>query len=72
MMIAALMVATLTASAQGPFIKPMAGGTLTTFTGTDVDDLKMRFGFVAVRRSLCTHRRCPLHHAGSQSQQRLH
>ena len=46
MMIAALMVATLTASAQGPFIKPMAGGTLTTFTGTDVDDLKMRFGFV--------------------------
>ena len=46
MLIAALMVATLSASAQGgPFIKPMAGGTLTTMTG-DVENLKMKFGFV--------------------------
>ena len=45
MMIAALMVATLSASAQGLFLKPMAGGTLTTFSGSGVDDLKMKFGF---------------------------
>ena len=46
MLIAALMVATLSASAQGgPFIKPMAGGTLATMTG-DVSDLKMKVGFV--------------------------
>lgn len=46
MLIAALMVATLSASAQGgPFIKPMAGGTLATMTG-DVSDLKMKVGFI--------------------------
>ena len=46
MLIAALMVATLSASAQGgPFIKPMAGGTLATMTG-DVNDLKMKVGFI--------------------------
>ena len=45
-MIAALMVATLTASAQsGPFIKPMAGGTVATITG-DVNELKLKVGFV--------------------------
>ena len=46
-MIAALMVASLSASAQevGAFIKPMAGATLTTMTG-DVDNLKMKVGFV--------------------------
>ena len=45
-MIAALMVASLSASAQevGAFIKPMAGATLTTLTG-DLDDLKMKIGF---------------------------
>ena len=46
MLIAAMMVATLSASAQGgPFIKPMAGGTLATMTG-DVSDLKMKVGFI--------------------------
>ena len=45
-MIAALMVATLTANAQsGPFIKPMAGGTVATITG-DVNELKLKVGFV--------------------------
>ena len=37
MLIATLMVASLCASAQGVFIKPMAGGTVTTMTG-DVED----------------------------------
>lgn len=45
-MMAALLVATLSASAQGAFIKPMAGGSLATFTGNNIDDLKMKFGFV--------------------------
>ena len=45
-MIAALMVATLSANAQQMFIKPMAGMDLTTFTG-DVDDTKMKVGLVA-------------------------
>ena len=44
-MMATLLVATLSASAQGMFIKPMAGGTLSTQTG-DVHDLKFRPGFV--------------------------
>jgi hypothetical protein len=46
LMIAALMVASLSASAQevGAFIKPMAGATLSTMTG-DLDDLKMKIGF---------------------------
>lgn len=43
-LIAALVVASLSASAQGVFIKPMAGGTLATLTG-DVDNLKMKLGF---------------------------
>ena len=45
-MIAALMVASLSANAQevGAFIKPMAGATLTTLTG-DLNDLKMKVGF---------------------------
>lgn len=48
LMIAALMVATLSANAQGMFLKPMVGGTLTTFRGSDVsDDAKMKFGLVA-------------------------
>ena len=45
-MMAALVVASLNVSAQGLFLKPMAGGTLTTFTGSNIDDLKMKFGFV--------------------------
>lgn len=47
LMIAALMVASLSVNAQevGMFIKPMAGATLTTMTG-DVDNLKMKVGFV--------------------------
>ena len=44
-MMAALLVATLSASAQGMFIKPMAGGNVATLTG-DVDNLKMKLGFV--------------------------
>ena len=46
LMIAALMVASLSVNAQevGMFIKPMAGATLTTMTG-DVNDLKMKVGF---------------------------
>lgn len=46
LMMAALMLASLSASAQdvGAFVKPMAGGTLTTLTG-DFKDLKMKFGF---------------------------
>ena len=47
LMIAALMVASLSVNAQevGMFIKPMAGATLTTMTG-DVENLKMKVGFV--------------------------
>lgn len=45
-MIAALMVATLSANAQGMFIKPMVGGTLATLTG-DVSHNKMKVGLVA-------------------------
>lgn len=44
MIIAAMMLATLSVNAQEFFIKPMAGGTLTTITG-DVDDVKMKIGF---------------------------
>ena len=44
MIIAATMLATLSVNAQEFFIKPMAGGTLTTITG-DVDDVKMKIGF---------------------------
>ena len=46
-MIAALMVATLSANAQNMFIKPMVGGTLTTLTGDSSDDAKMKAGLVA-------------------------
>ena len=45
-LIAALMVATLSANAQQMFIKPMVGADLTTFTG-DVEDTKMKVGLVA-------------------------
>ena len=46
-MMAALVLVSLNASAQGLFLKPMAGGTVTTLTG-DVDkDLKMKIGFAA-------------------------
>ena len=44
-MIAALMVATLSANAQQMFIKPMVGGTLSTLTG-DADGAKMKIGLV--------------------------
>lgn len=37
--------AAVSASAQNMFVKPMAGGTLSTFTG-DAEDVKMKFGFV--------------------------
>lgn len=47
LMIAALMVATLSASAQGMYLKPMVGGTLSTFRGSDVSDTKMKVGLVA-------------------------
>lgn len=47
MMIAALMVATLSANAQQMFIKPMVGGQLTTLTGDGVEGAKMKFGLVA-------------------------
>lgn len=46
MMIAALMVATLSANAQQMFIKPMVGMNLTTLTG-DADNAKMKVGLVA-------------------------
>ena len=44
---AALVVASLNASAQEFFLKPMAGGTVTTLTGDVPDDLKMKIGFAA-------------------------
>ncbi len=44
-MIAALMVATLSANAQQMYIKPMVGGTLSTLTG-DTDGAKMKIGLV--------------------------
>lgn len=44
--IAALMVATLSANAQQMFIKPMVGGTLATLTG-DTEGNKMKLGLVA-------------------------
>ena len=47
MMIAALLVATLSASAQGMYLKPMVGGTLSTFRGSDVENQKMKVGLVA-------------------------
>jgi hypothetical protein len=47
MLIATLMVVSLSASAQGLFLKPMAGGTVTTMTGDVEDDLKMKVGFTA-------------------------
>jgi hypothetical protein len=47
MMIAALMVVTLSASAQGMYLKPMVGGTLSTFRGSDVANQKMKVGLVA-------------------------
>ena len=47
LMIAALMVATLSANAQEMFLKPMVGGTLTTFRGDGVSNTKMKFGLVA-------------------------
>ena len=47
LMIAALMVATLSASAQGMYLKPMVGGTLTTITGDGDDDAKMKVGLIA-------------------------
>ena len=40
------MMATVSASAQQMFLKPMVGGTLTTLTG-DVEDTKMKVGLVA-------------------------
>lgn len=47
MMIAAMMLMSVGAFAQGEmFVKPMVGGTLATWTG-DVSDVKMKFGLVA-------------------------
>ena len=46
MMIAALMVATLSANAQQMFIKPMVGGTLSTLTGV-AKGAKMKLGLAA-------------------------
>lgn len=47
LMIAALMVATLSASAQGMYLKPMVGGTLSSLRGSDVENTKMKVGLVA-------------------------
>ena len=47
MMIAAMMVVTLSASAQGMYLKPMVGGTLTTITGDYSDHAKFKVGLVA-------------------------
>ena len=47
LMIAALMVATLSANAQEMFLKPMVGGTLSTMTGDNDGDAKMKVGLVA-------------------------
>jgi len=47
MMIAVLFAATVVASAQQMFIKPMAGATLTTITGDYTDNTKMKVGLVA-------------------------
>ena len=44
MMIAALLVATLSASAQGMYLKPMVGGTLSNVT--KADNSKMKLGLV--------------------------
>ena len=46
MLIAALMVATLSANAQ-MFVKPMVGGTMSTITGDNTDNCKYKFGIVA-------------------------
>ena len=46
-MIAALMLATMSANAQGMFVKPMVGGTLATITGDHTDDVKFKLGLVA-------------------------
>ena len=47
MMIAALMLATMSANAQGMFVKPMVGGTRATITGDHSDDAKFKLGLVA-------------------------
>lgn len=48
MMIAAMMLMSVGAFAQDMYIKPMVGGTLTSFRGSDVsDDAKMKLGLVA-------------------------
>ena len=47
LLIAALVVASLNVSAQNFFVKPMAGGTVTTLTGDVPDNLKMKIGFTA-------------------------
>ena len=47
MMIAALMLATMSANAQGMFVKPMVGGTLATITGDYTDNTKFKLGLVA-------------------------
>ena len=46
-MIAALMVVTLSANAQGMFIKPMVGATLSSFVGDFTEDEKYKVGLVA-------------------------
>lgn len=47
LLMAALVVASLNISAQNFFVKPMAGGTVTTLTGDVPDNLKMKVGFTA-------------------------
>ena len=47
LMIAALLLATMSANAQEMFVKPMVGGTLATITGDHTDDAKFKLGLVA-------------------------
>ena len=46
MLIAAMMVASVCANAQ-MFVKPMVGGTMSTFTGDNTDNCKFKIGIVA-------------------------
>jgi len=43
----AAFLATMSANAQQMFLKPMVGGTLATFSGSDAEDTKMKLGLVA-------------------------
>lgn len=53
MILAAMMLMSTGAFAQGMFVKPMVGATLSTLTG-DVEDTKFRLGLGAGAEAICS------------------